>query len=207
MHWEVPLEILRECVPADMEIDTFEGRAYVSLVAFTMKKVRPKNLPSLSYISDFHEINLRTYTINDNKKGVYFINIEAEKRLSAFISRTLSGLPYEKSAISLSDKRYVSRNAKKNFSLDAEFEVREPLENKTALDKWLTERYCCLYVDPDNTMYRYEMHHKEWEIKQVELRKLELQYKIGALDISGQKPDLMHYSEGVKVLAWKKQKN
>ncbi len=206
MHWEVPIEILAECVPEDMQIDTFEGKAYISLVAFTMEKIRPKNLPSISYISDFHEINVRTYIDNNNKKGVYFINIEAEKRLSAFISKTLSGLPYEKSSIVRSNKTYVSRNVKKNFSLNAEFEVKEILEDKTALDKWLTERYCCFYVDSSKEMYCYELHHHEWEIKHVEIQKLELQYKIGEIDLSGQKPYLVHYSEGVKVLAWGKRK-
>jgi uncharacterized protein YqjF (DUF2071 family) len=81
-------------------------------------KIRPKKLPAVKFISDFHEINLRTYIDNDNKKGVYFLNIEAEKHLSAFIARNLSGLPYEKSIIQRRDKIYSSKNSIKNFALE-----------------------------------------------------------------------------------------
>lgn len=78
------------------------------------------------------------------------------------------------------------------------------LTEKTELDKWLTERYC-LYVDIKETFYRYDIHHKEWKIKNVELKKLNLKYGIKNLNLTN-KPDLTHYSDGVKVVAWKKTK-
>ncbi len=99
LHWKVPFDALRNLVPQDLNLDTYDGEVYVSLVAFTMQKIRPRNLPAIKFISDFDEINVRTYIDNNNKKGVYFLNIEAEKQLSAFIAKTLSGLPYEKSNI------------------------------------------------------------------------------------------------------------
>src|SRR5690606_7655888 len=82
LHWEVTVEVLQKLVPQKLKIDTFDGSAYVSLVAFTMEKIRPRYLPSVSLISNFDEINIRTYIDNDNKKGVYFLNIEAGKLLS-----------------------------------------------------------------------------------------------------------------------------
>lgn len=205
LHWEVPFEVLRRCVPDYLNIDKFGGRCYVSLVAFTMQNIRPRYLPSLSYISDFHEINLRTYIDQDNKKGVYFLNIEAEKYISAFIAKSLSGLPYEKSHIQRTDKKYKSSNVIKNFFLDAEFVIKKELVQKSNLDSWLTERYC-LYLDINNEMFRYDIHHKEWKINDVEIDRLNLNYKIGDICLSGQQPDLAHYSNGVKVLAWGRQK-
>lgn len=204
LHWKVPIEILRELVSEKLNIDTLEGNAYVSLVAFTMEKIRPRNLPSLSFISDFAEINLRTYIENDNKKGVYFLNIEAEKSLSAFIARQLSGLPYEKSNISRTETKFKSENLNKDFFLDTDFEIKEIVTKKKELDKWLTERYC-LYLEEDKTFYRYDIHHKEWEIKNVELKKLKLKYILGNLNLVS-KPNLAHYSNGVKVVAWKREK-
>lgn len=44
-----------------------------------MQKISPKNLFPLKFISDFHKINIRTYVDNNDKKKVYFLNIEAEK--------------------------------------------------------------------------------------------------------------------------------
>lgn len=205
LHWTIPYDILRKCVPDNFIIDTFDGHCYVSLVAFTMEKIRPRCLPSFAFISDFNEINLRTYIDNGNKKGVYFLNIEAGKTLSTFIAKALSGLPYEKSNIKRTDKKYSSKNIQKGFYLDTEFEIKKLLNNKTDLDKWLTERYC-LYLDKENEFYRYDIHHKEWKIKNVEIKRLKLSYKIGTIDLFDRQPNLTHYSDGVKVIAWKRQK-
>lgn len=95
LHFEVDFNILRKLVPKNLNIDSSEGKYYVSVVAFKMEKIRPRNLPSVRFISDFYEINVRTYINNNDKQGVYFLNIEAEKQISAFVARTLSGLPYE----------------------------------------------------------------------------------------------------------------
>jgi uncharacterized protein YqjF (DUF2071 family) len=205
LHWIIPFDILRKCVPDKFVIDTFEGNCYVSLVAFTMEKIRPRYLPSISFISDFDEINLRTYINNGNKKGVYFLNIEAAKLLSTFIAKALSGLPYEKSDIKRTGKIYSSRNIQKGFYLDTEFEIKNLLNTKTDLDKWLTERYC-LYLDKNNEFYRYDIHHKEWTINNVEIKRLKLSYKIANIDLGDRPPNLTHYSNGVKVIAWQRQK-
>jgi len=201
IHWEISIDILKNYVPQSLTIDTFDGKAYISLVAFTMEKIRPRYLPSLSFISDFHEINIRTYISNGNKKGVYFLNIEAEKLLSAIIAKNISGLPYEKSVMTRTKNTFESINFDKDLLLKTDFDVNELLPTKTELDKWLTERYC-LYLEEKKSVYRYEIHHKEWEIKKVSINNLELNYNIGEIHLSAQKHCLSHYSEGVKVLAW-----
>lgn len=203
LHWKIPFDELRKSVPERLELDTFEGEAYISLVAFQMQKIRPKHLPAVKFISDFEEINLRTYVINDGKAGVYFLNIEAEKYLSAFVARKLSGLPYEKSNIFRKGNRFSSQNTFKKFHLEAEFEAKEKLETKTGLDHWLTERYC-LYLEDRNQLFRFDIHHKEWEIRNVEIKKLSLSYELKNNYLINSHPDLIHYSEGVKVLAWSK---
>ena len=61
LHWQVELSELKKFVPKELEIDLFDGKPWVSVVAFTMEKIRPKNLPSFPPISNFHFINIRTY--------------------------------------------------------------------------------------------------------------------------------------------------
>lgn len=205
LHWTVPFELLRNCVPSQLKLDAFEGNCYISLVAFTMEKIRPRFLPSIGFISDFDEINVRTYIDNDGKKGVYFLNIEAGKTISAYIAKAISELPYEKANITRSEKSYYSNNSKKGFKLSSEFEIKEIVTSKTELDLWLTERYC-LYLDQENELFRYDIHHKEWEIKKVDIKSLYVDYKIGELDLNNRQPTLTHYSEGIKVVAWKRKK-
>lgn len=205
LHWKVPLEALRKLVPEQLIIDTFEDGAYISIVAFTMQQIRPRNLPAVKVISDFEEVNVRTYINNDGKKGVYFLNIEAAKKLSAYIAKALSGLPYEKSQMKRTGSQFQSVNKRKGFHLSANFDIQAIHSTKTALDKWLTERYC-LYADINNDIYRYDIHHKEWELNKVMLEKLDLHYHFGNLEFGNRAPDLIHYSPGVKVVAWNKTK-
>lgn len=200
LHWKVPFEALRKLVPNELNIDLYEGEAYVSVVAFTMEKIRPRYLPAIALVSDFDEINVRTYIDNDHQKGVFFLNIEAASHLSVFIAKILSGLPYEKASILRTDKQYRSINRTKGFSLDCEYEVSKSVPEKTALDRWLTERYC-LYLAKGKNVFRYDIHHKEWELNKVKVDKLDLNYKFGDLALSN-KPDVVHYAEGVQVLAW-----
>lgn len=204
LHYEVPVDLLTELVPDKLTIDTFEGKAYISIVPFTMENIRPRYLPSVSFISNFHEINVRTYVEFENKKGVFFLNIEAEKFLSIIVAKALSGLPYEKSKIKRDISKYYSKNIGKGFCLDTGYLVTENLTRKSDLDIWLTERYC-LYLNNRDFVYRYDIHHLEWEIKNVEILNLDINYTIGQIQIN-KSTDLVHYSDGVQVLAWNKVK-
>lgn len=204
LHWEVPYEVLRLLVPAALEIDQLNGNCYVSLVAFTMQRIRPKWLPAVSFISDFHEINIRTYVSHSGKAGVYFINIQAEKWWSSFIARMLSGLPYETGRMYRTPGSYRCNNARCQYAFNMEFEIGEPLITRGPADLWLTERYC-LYLAEGGRNYRYDIQHREWGLRLVDIKKLELSFATGNLRLSNQPPSLYHYSAGVQVLAWGRQ--
>jgi uncharacterized protein YqjF (DUF2071 family) len=200
LHWRVPLAVLRPLVPPGLDVDTFEGEAWVSVVGFTMQRIRPRYLPALAPVSDFHEINLRTYVVRDGRAGVYFLSIEAQKRVSAWLSRALSGLPYERARMARGPRHYRSHNARTGFRLEAEFAIGEPISSPTALDKWLTERYC-LYLARAGAVRRFDIQHRPWPLARVALPHLDLRYQVGAL-VLPPAPDAAHYSAGVQVLAW-----
>ena len=92
LHYEVDISELKKFVPKELEIDLFKGKPWVSVVAFTMQKIRPKNLPYFPPISDFDEINIRTYVKSNNKTGVYFLSIEGGKFLSCKVAKRISEL-------------------------------------------------------------------------------------------------------------------
>ncbi|MET0466149.1 MAG: DUF2071 domain-containing protein [Chitinophagaceae bacterium] len=49
-------------MPKDIQLDLFNGKAWISVIAFTREKRRIRRLPSVPGISDFYEINVRTIT-------------------------------------------------------------------------------------------------------------------------------------------------
>ncbi|WP_132051609.1 YqjF family protein [Pseudocnuella soli] len=205
LHWKVPQDLLRPLVPPGLELDMHNSETWVSLVAFTMEQIRPRGLPAVGFVSNFEEINLRTYVRVDNKPGVYFLSIEAGNGLFAFIARNLSGLPYETAAMlrrNGANQPYTSINKRRDFQLQASFKIGSGQSQKSALDHFLTEKYC-LYLQKGNTIYRYDIHHRPWNLYTVEQLQLKVAYRVGGIALSDQ-PDIVHYSDGVQVLAWNK---
>ena len=81
------------------------------------------------------------------------------------------------------------------------FEVKDQINKKTKLGIWLTERYC-LFLKKNNAIRIFEIHHKEWEIFNVNILNLEINYRFKALTIDNYKMVLCHYSPGVQVVSW-----
>lgn len=202
LHYQVELIDLEKFVPKELEIDLFEGKAWVSVVAFTMENIRPRNLPSFPPVSNFDEINIRTYVKSNTKTGVYFLSIEGGTRLSCRIAKSISKLPYRFSAIERSENKYLSRNTEFKDKLDIEFDIGRKVLEKTELDKWLTERYA-LFQDTNTSINEFEIHHLEWPIFEIDLRKVTFNYPRFDTLIKGN-PNKIQYSSGVKVLAWGK---
>ena len=88
LHWPVPPEALRPLVPPQLELDLFEGTAYVGLVPFTMTGVRPVGLPPVRGLSSFHETNVRTYVHREGRDpGVWFFSLDAANRVAVALAR------------------------------------------------------------------------------------------------------------------------
>ena len=204
LHYQVEIAELQLFVPKELEIDLFDGKPWVSVVVFTMEKIRPRSLPSFSPISNFDEINVRTYIKSGNKTGVYFLSIEGGKKLSCKLARVISELPYRFSKIKRTANQYTSRNREFNDKLNIEFTIGEALREKTKLDIWLTERYA-LFQDTESSINEFETHHLEWPINEIAFHKLDINYPRFAKLLASQ-PGKVHYSKGVKVVAWGKNK-
>lgn len=200
LHWRVPHEWVQPMIPRGTALDTFDGSAWVSLVAFTMEKIRPRQLPPWPLISNFHEVNVRTYVTAENKPGIFFLSIEAGKRVSAWISAKVSGLNYEYASMQRMGEKYTSLNTKRNYRLDAHYAVGKPILQKSPLDIFLTEKYC-LYMEKAGRPFRYEVHHQPWDLYHTSFSALTTDYTIGDCSLQSP-PHLVHYSPGVQVLAW-----
>lgn len=204
LHWQVELSELKKFVPKELEIDLFDEKPWISVVAFTMEKIRPKNLPSFPLISDFDEINIRTYVKSNNKTGVYFLSIEGGKYLSCKVAKVISELPYRFSKIKRIESQYESINSEFNDKLNIQFEIGKVISDKTELEKWLTERYA-LFQDTEKSINEFEIHHLEWPLSEIDLKYLEFNYPRFTKLINNE-PNKIQYSKGVKVIAWGKNK-
>ncbi|WP_244895696.1 DUF2071 domain-containing protein [Nonlabens tegetincola] len=103
------------------------------------------------------------------------MSIEGGKKLSCKVAKSISELPYRFSKIKRTDKKYQSQNSEFKDNLNIEFKIGKELTEKTEQDKWLTERYA-LFQDTDDSINEFEIHHLEWQINEIDIQKLELNY-------------------------------
>lgn len=95
LHWEIEPGEVASRLPRGLEPDTFEGRAHVGLVAFSMRDVRPRGWPAVPWLSDFLELNVRLYVRGPGgRPGVHFLSLDCDRWPAVAIARARYHLPY-----------------------------------------------------------------------------------------------------------------
>ena len=149
LHWPVPVAALRALVPRALTIDTHEGQAYVGLVPFTVTGARPMLMPPLPWVSDFHEVNVRTYVHLDGADpGVWFFSLDASNPVVVAAARALFLLPYHHARMEMDvDPGGIDFRSERTGAPTAACAVRyEPLGRAEpaaagSLEHFLAERY------------------------------------------------------------------
>ena len=93
-HWPMDPAILRPLVAPDLDLDTFDGRAWLGIVPFRMEAVAPRGLPAVPRLSVFPELNVRTYVTHQGRPGVWFLSLDAASPLTVIGARRWFHLPY-----------------------------------------------------------------------------------------------------------------
>lgn len=93
-HWPVDDSTLRAKIPSILDIDTYHGQAWVSMLPFMVTNLRARFLPPIPGAQSFPELNLRTYVTYKGKPGIYFFSLDADHRLAVQGARTFFHLPY-----------------------------------------------------------------------------------------------------------------
>lgn len=205
-HWEVPLATVRALIPGSLELDTYNGRPWVSVAAFQLR-MRPRGIPGMGGIWSFPEFNVRTYVLYKGKPGVYFFSLDAASLIAVMGARMLYHLPYFTARMSIVRNaetiRYRSaRNGSRaRFSASCEATSAVYTAAPGTLSHWLTERYC-LYAVDGSRVYAGEIHHDPWPLQsaQVEIAENTLTEAQGIRVQS--KPDLVQYAGAQEVLIW-----
>ena len=116
LHWEYNPQAIQTTLPNGLYVDTFDGKAYLGVVPFLMRGVRPRLFPL--GMSDFEELNVRTYVYDSHgTPGVWFYSLDANHYFAVALARLFFNLPYfhanmtaafspDKQEISFSSYRY-----------------------------------------------------------------------------------------------------
>ena len=215
IHWPINPEALRPLIPSQLELDLFEGTAYVGLVPFTMTGVRPVGLPAVAGLSSFHETNVRTYVrLADRDPGVWFFNLEAANSIAVVLARRLFHLPYHYARMFLEHESTASPPAPASIlyagtrrwpgPLPASYSVRAipvgpiQLASVGTLEHFLVERYV-LFTSWKSRVYQGRVNHTPYPLQSAKLLSLD-ETLLAAAGI--ERPEvgpLAHFAAGVNV--------
>jgi uncharacterized protein len=211
LHWPVRPEVIRPLIPRSLELDTFEGSAWIGVVPFRMTGVRPRYLPPFAGLA-FPELNVRTYVWSPGRSGVWFFSLDATNRLAVRAARASYGLPYYDARMNVRLKRgtvqYHSIRVDKK-SPRAEFHAFYKPTGAVyraapeTLDRWLTDRFCLYAVDRSGRLRYGDIHHLPWPLQaaEVEIRVNTMTNPLG-IKLPDTQP-LAHFARYLEVIAWR----
>ena len=208
-HWRVPGDYMRKLVPEQLEIDTFDGSAWIAVVPFQMSGIRFRFLPPIPPLHQTLELNVRTYVRYGGRPGVFFFSLDAEKRLIVETARRWYHLPYHQAAMRMKRATYTRYESVRTQagSPDAEFHsIYRPCSEPAAslpgtVEYFLTERYCLYAIDPDERVLVGEIDHRPWPLQRAE-GEFERNTMTEDLGIELRGHPLLHYAESLDVKLW-----
>ncbi|HEV8075822.1 MAG TPA: DUF2071 domain-containing protein [Candidatus Acidoferrum sp.] len=176
LNYEVDSSCLQQYVPAGTELDSFQGKTYVSLVGFRFGRTELFGTIPIPFHTEFEEINLRFYVRrredNEIRRGVVFIAEIVPKRAIALTARWFYGENYI--------HRPMSHNVlTKNSNLEAEYSWRSgnewcklhargsgtpSLPAQGSLEQFITEHYWGYSRQPDGGTVEYHVSHIPWKV-------------------------------------------
>ena len=184
LHWEIPEEKLRPLVPPELDIDTWEGKAYVTVVPFTVTGARPSFTPPLPFLSSFLEVNVRTYVLHrGGHPGVWFFSLDASNPVVVAAARAAFHLDYTNAHIEFAtddkEERFAFHSSRSDTTTPAsctiEYSASGAVQPALAgtLEHFLLERYILYARDGERQLYRGRIHHAPYPAQKGEIHRLE----------------------------------
>lgn len=208
VHWEVPIEALEPLIPSRLSIDTFEGKAYVGLVPFTMNEIHPRWFPPMPGVSAFHETNVRTYVHLDGEgPGVWFFSLDAANPLAVVAARLGWSLRYFFAEMAIHESgheiRYRSTRHLAGATpavVDVAAKLGPDLGNAApgTLAHFLCERYL-LYAQRGRRLLCGQVHHTPYPLRAAKLTRVEQTLITKAGIATRGPPSSVLFSPGVDV--------
>lgn len=179
LNYAVEPALLRSLVPAGTELDTHEGRAFVSLVGFRFLRTAVLGL-RFPFHRDFDEINLRFYVRrqagNELRRGVVFVREIVPRFAIAAIARVFFNEKYVSRAMansiqSVSDPAGEVRNVEYRWKeaghtnrLSVECGGAPSLPEPGSLQQFITEHYWGYALQSDGGTIEYKVEHVPWRV-------------------------------------------
>ena len=171
-NYEVDPSCLENYRPSGTRIDSFEGKTFVSLVAFMFDKTRIVGLPVPGH-TKFEEVNLRFYVTPESDpsvRAVTFIREVVPRKAIAMVANRLFGERYDTQPMShvMGEENFCyrwGRGLENRFSASVSTSCELPPAD--SLEEFITEHYVGFSRGRGRTM-QYRVEHPQWACSAVD---------------------------------------
>ena len=162
-HWRVEQAALARLIPPELAVDTFDGDAWLGIVALRVANLRLRGLPPMPGLSSFTELNVRTYVTLDDRPGIWFFSLQLGNAIVVEAKKRLYRLPAQRERIAAAPGSYELAGFTARYGV-----VGEPFQVASGtLEAFVAERFC-LYTADGGRLYRAEVHHAPWQLQRAE---------------------------------------
>jgi uncharacterized protein YqjF (DUF2071 family) len=207
LHWEWSAAEIQKTLPPGLEVDLFQGRAFLGLIPFVMRGVRPRFCPPVPGLSDFLEMNVRTYVRDQSgRAGVWFYSLDCTQPVAVAVARTFFHLPYFRAVMTEKKDgegtiRYTARRRGSPDTAELAYTPQGVFRRAAvgSLEEFLVERYR-LFAGGKQRLWSGQVWHLPYEFSPVELSNWsELPLQQAGFAPSGRAPDHQVFAGGVSV--------
>ena len=216
VHYPVDADKLQKLLPSGLNVDRFEGVAYIGIVCLSECGIVP--WPAMVPLwlvrwlgLSHHAVNVRTYVrgANNCPPGIFFFTLECSSVLAAVGAQLLFHLPYRLSRMRRRSAAGTLQLESQRTGLTAEWRPREPVAND-ALGRFFVERYTLynptgrllrLLMRPGATLWHGSITHEPWPLSRAEVLAFDARGLLAAIGldhlVGGQEDCVAHASSGV----------
>ena len=119
-HWPVSPAAIAPLLPEGLEVDTFQGSAWLGVVPFWLDRIKVRGVPPIPGARSFPDLNLRTYVRDryTGTPGVYFFSLDSSNLLAVVAAHVFFHLPYHWAEMRLEQRseREFSFYSRRRFS-------------------------------------------------------------------------------------------
>ena len=178
LNFEVDPQLLIARVPRGTELDSWNGRTFVSMVGFLFLDTRVRNI-AIPFHRDFEEVNLRFYVrrrASDGlRRGVVFIKELVPRAAIAWVARNLYNEPYlalpmnhvVRESEGQSHVEYSWRYRKQRHALSVQTQGPAQSIIDGSEEEFIAEHYWGYTAQRDGGTLEYKVEHPRWLVSQV----------------------------------------
>jgi uncharacterized protein YqjF (DUF2071 family) len=167
MHWQVKPITISSLIPNGLELDLYNGTAWISIVPFRVVHMRLRGCPPIPGLHTYLELNVRTYVSKNGIPGIYFLNVQTNNLPITLGARVITGIPFTRTKMKYRKRKedYIF-SSEGNFHTSFHIEMEKEIIKKGSLPFWLMERYS-MYTVKGKQLYRGDIQHQPWDVWQA----------------------------------------